>query len=112
MASSSVIETKKTQTQSIADEKGNMKLASETFFIEAAVIQAGTNKDESGREFSWERSVRVIVPGKKGPMVLKLDASQALWLQKFFSLPEVAAELNKWKLEEFARMRADMEASL
>ena len=106
----SATETKK--TQSIADEKGNMKLSSLTFSIEAAVIQAGTNKDESGREFSWDRSVKVTVPGKKAPMVLKLDASQALWLQKFFSLPEVAAELNRWKVEEFARMRADMEASL
>ena len=106
----SAIETKK--AASIADEKGNMKLSSETFFIEASVIQAGVSKDETGREFSWERSVKVIAPGRKGPMVLKLDASQALWLQKFFANPEIAAELNKWKLEEFARMRADMEASL
>jgi len=110
MASSSVIETKK--VPSIADEKGNMKLSSLTFFIEAAVIQAGSNKDESGREFSWDRSVKVTAPGKKAPMVLKLDASQVLWLQKFFSHPEVAAELNRWKVEEFARMRADMESSL
>ena len=110
MASSSVIETKK--VQSIADEKGNMKLSSQTFSIEAAVIQAGSNKDETGREFSWDRSVKVTVPAKKGPMVLKLDASQSLWLQKFFSHPEVSAELNRWKVEEFARMRADMESSL
>lgn len=82
--------------ESIADERGNIKLESEEFGISLSLIKAGSDRDDTGREFSWGDSIKIGILTKGNQVgTLKLNAMQVGYLRLALNHPEVKAELNK-----------------
>lgn len=82
--------------ESIADERGNIKLESEAFGISLSLIQAGSDRDDTGREYSWGESVKIGTLTKGDRIgTIKLNAMQAGYLRMALNHPEVKAELNR-----------------
>ena len=91
---------------SIVDERGNIRLESEAFGITLSLIKAGSDRDDVGREYSWDDSVKIDILTKGNKIgTLKLNAMQAGYLLTAFNHPEVKAELNR-------RIKAEREKHL
>ena len=90
---------------SITDDRGNVKI--EAFGLSLSLTKAGESVDETGRKFSWKEGIKLSLPSGER---LKVNALQLSALREMLNHPEVAAELNRRKDAEKAKMRAALEA--
>ena len=90
---------------SITDDRGNVKI--EAFGLTLSLTKAGESVDENGRQFSWPDNIKLALPSGER---LKVNALQLSALREMLNHSEVAAELNRRKDAEKAKMRAALEA--
>ena len=96
----------KSDDMSIFDERGNIGLESEAFGISLSLIKAGSDRDDVGKEYSWDDSVKIDILTKGNKIgTLKLNAMQAGYLLTAFNHPEIKAELSR-------RIKAEREKHL
>ena len=90
---------------SITDERGNVRI--EAFGLTLSLTKAGGSVDSDGRPFTWPDNIKLSLPSGER---LKVNALQLSALREMLNHPEVAAELNRRKDAEKAKMRAALEA--
>lgn len=91
---------------SIVDREGGVRLISDQLGVGIKLIKAGETTDEvTGKLIKWNDSVKLV----SGDKVLKLTALQADYIRRAFNNPDVAAELEKRKDAELAKLLLELQ---